>query len=347
METRLGIPPRGASSRRIQKVCEANLAGSFPKAARLLRDLAGLAIAAKQVQLLTERVGAVLCERRDAATTAFLGLQAPPSPPQAPIALLVITADGGRVQTLGDNPDEKWKEDKVGLVYDATPTPERPGVKYAGPSPTTRSVVATMDPWDTLGDHLSALADRRGYAYAQHKVFISDGAASIRSQRQRAFPDAAFLLDWSHAAEHIHRDAVAGFGPGPQADAWYERQKDRLWNGHLDAFFDAIATLCRRAGPPPKRAAPNDPRRILATDLEYFRTNRAGLAYPTFRTNGWPVGSGIIESTIKQVAKRVKGTEKHWSIKGVEATLQVVTHLISDDGSWHDFWSRRPLARSA
>lgn len=347
MDHRLGIPSRGPSNRRARKICEANRAGSFHNASRLLDDLAGLHVSPKQVQLVTERIGAVLAEQRDNATAAFFDLQSRPSPPHSPIPLLVVTTDGGRVQTRQDNSNEKWKEDKVGVVYDATPTPERPGATYQGPPPTTRSVVATMETWDTLGDHLSALADRRRYAHARDKVFISDGAPAIRSQRERCFPDAAFVLDWYHATEHLHADAIAGFGPGPEADAWFERHKDNLWNGRADRVIRAIRTLSDRVGPPPKRAAPNDPRRILATDLGYFRTNRAGLDYPTFRAKGWPIGSGLVESTIKQIGKRVKGTEKHWGMSGVEQTLQVVTHLIADDGAWEDFWNRRPLVRTA
>jgi hypothetical protein len=331
----------------VRKACEANHAGSFGKAAILFHSLAGLRITAKQVQLLTERAGEVLVRQRDAATASFLALESLPEPPEATLELLVITPDGGRVQTLQDTPDERWKEDKIGVVYHATPKPEVPGTDYEGPHPIARSVLATMESWEQLGDHLSALADRRGYTHARDKVFVSDGATHLRSLRERCFPDAHFILDWSHATEHLHQDAVAGFGPGPAAEEWYERQKDRLWTGRLDRFFGNLDALCQRRGPPPKKAPPSDPRRILATDLEYFRTNRAGLDYPTFRQHGWPTGSSIVESTVKQVGKRVKGSEKLWSLPGVEQTLQVVTHLVSEDGSWDRFWDAHPLTSSA
>jgi len=244
-------------------------------------------------------------------------------------------------------PAKKWKENKVAVVHDAVPTPEVAGVKYEGPKPITRSVTATMAPWDTLGDHASALAERRGYPHAREKVFISDGAPAIRSVRERCFPDAVFILDWAHAVQHLHSCALAIFGPGEKADRWHERQEDRLWNGHSERLIAEIAKRSRQLGPPPKRASENDPRRILANNLDYFRTNRRGIDYPTFRRNGWPIGSGIIESAIKQIAKRVKGTEKHWTLKGAEETLQVTTHLISEDDSWEHFWKRCPLAPAA
>jgi len=328
----------------MRKVCEANLAGSFEKASRLLESLAGLSIGVKRVQLISEGVGRVLVEERDEATKVFFAHPPRPSRSAPAVALMVITADGGRVQTRQDDPAQKWKEDKVAVVYPATPSPQRPGVEYQGPSPGPRSVVATMESWEALGNHASTLADRRGYARAVQKVFISDAATGVRSVRETCFPDARFVLDWAHAVEHLHVCAVAAFGPGPKEADWLERQKERLWNGQLPAVISEIARLSRRLGPPPKSASENDPRKIVASNLEYFRSNRQAMDYPLFRKQGWPLGSGIVESTIKQVGKRMKGTEKHWTIRGAEQTLQVITHLISQDGAWADFWRRCPLA---
>ena len=346
LDRRLRIPRRGGSARFQRKVCEANLAGSFPKASRLLGMLSGLTVSAKQVQLITERIGGILEQERREKTEAFLRPRkagAPPDKEKAP-ALLVVSLDGGRVQTRQDNPEEKWKEDKIGVVYEAAPTPERAGETYHGPSAQRRSVTATMASWETLGDHLSALAHTRGYKRAPQKLCVADGAGAIASVRERCFPDAVFILDWGHADGHLHQTGQAAFGPGAKAAAWVERQEERLWKGQLTGLIAEIAHLSRRAGKPPPRAPETDRRRILANNLHYFKTNRAGMDYPRFRKNGWPIGSGIIESTVKQVGKRLKGTEKHWALNGAEAALQVTTHLLAEDGSWQQFWKRCPLA---
>jgi hypothetical protein len=307
--------------------------------------LCGVTISPKQVQLITERVGSALETERAQTTESFLHSRkaALPAKDKSP-TLLVVTLDGGRVQTRQENPDEKWKENKVGVVYEALARPEQVGEEYEGPPPRHRSITATMANWEALGDHLSALADRRGYARADRKICLSDGAGSIASQRQRCFPDATYILDHQHAVEHLHQAAQAAFGVGPKAEAWWDRQKERLWNGHIHLIIGEIARLSRKAGPPPKRAPESDRRRILATNLHYFQTNREGMNYPRFRKNGWPIGSGIVESTIKQLGKRLKGSEKHWALPGAEATLQVMAHLLSEDGSWNDFWKRCPLA---
>ena len=330
-------------------MCEANAGGSFEKASRLLGTLGGLTISAKRAQLMTERVGKALLEEIRAATQQFMKPAGRRSAEPSPFdpRLLVVSMDGGRVLTRQGHPDQKWKEDKVGVVYDAIPCPEQAQVKYHGPSPLTRSVLGTMESWETLGDRLSALAHARGYGRAAQRVCIGDGAATVRSLKNRCFPDAVFILDWAHAVGHLHQTAQAAFGPGPQAVAWAERQEDRLWNGRLTPLIAQIARLSRQAGAPPKNASDADPRRILANNLLYFQTNRSAMNYPAFRQNGWPLGSGIIESTIKQVGKRLKGTEKHWNVSGAECTLQVIAHMISGDRRGDDFWKRCPMALSA
>lgn len=309
--------------------------------------MAGIRISAKRVQLITERVGGVLVQERNAESASFL--EHPPKAPKTAEApqLLIVSTDGGRVQTRQDDPDQKWKEDKVAVCYDAVPCPEKPGVQYSGPPPATRSVIATMDAWDALGDYASLLAERRGYPRAKQKVFISDGSTAIRSMRERCFPDAVFVLDWAHAVEHLSVSSTAALGTTEKAKRWFEQQKDRLWNGRIEPILAELCRQSRRVGPPPKNATDNDPRRILAQNVEYFRTNRQAMDYPTFRRNGWPMGSGIIEATVKQVAKRVKGTEKHWSMQGAEQTLQVVSQMISQDGRWDDFWRRCPMSQAA
>ena len=340
------IPRRGASSLLVRKICEANAAGSFERAAELLRQLAGLRITPKRVQWTTERVGELLARERDERTEEFFDqrrLHAGPSSNQ-PLKLLVVSADGGRVQTRQEDPDQKWKEDKIGIVYDAVPCPQQPGADYKGPEPLTRSLVGTMDRWERLADHLSAVADRRGHRQAEEVVFVSDGAQAIRSLRERCFPDAAFVLDWKHATDNLRRAATAAFGSRPKADRWYEDQKERLWQGRTDLFLKHLARLARQIRPPGEDGSDSDRSREMANVEDYFRTNRAGLDYPAYRRSGWPLASAQTESTIKQVGKRLKGSEKHWSMQGVEQTLQVTTHLVANDGTWQNFWDRHAWA---
>ena len=72
------------------------------------------------------------------------------------------------------------------------------------------------------------------------------------------------------------------------------------------------------------------------------------MNYPEYRRLGLPLTSSHIESTIKQINGRVKGTEKFWKDGGAEAILQVRAAYVSEDGRAERYWSRpRPHPRAA
>src|SRR3989304_4569192 len=89
------------------------------------------------------------------------------------------------------------------------------------------------------------------------------------------------------------------------------------------------------------------PRRGLASNVGYFQTHRHHMDYPTFRRKGWPIGSGVTESAVKQFNKRVKGTEQFWSMPGVESILSLRALWLSQDGRGERYWNTRPAYSKA
>jgi hypothetical protein len=65
------------------------------------------------------------------------------------------------------------------------------------------------------------------------------------------------------------------------------------------------------------------------------------MHYDAYRRQGLPITSSLMESVVKQVNLRVKGTEKFWSEDGAEAILQLRADLLSDDQPLDAFWERR------
>ena len=54
-----------------------------------------------------------------------------------------------------------------------------------------------------------------------------------------------------------------------------------------------------------------------------------------------------MESTIKQLNRRIKGSEKFWLEGGAEAILQLRAAQLSDDDRWTRNWSRPRKHRRA
>ena len=55
------------------------------------------------------------------------------------------------------------------------------------------------------------------------------------------------------------------------------------------------------------------------------------MNYAEYRRRGLPISSAPVESAIKQLNRRVKGTEKFWVSGGAESMLQVRTAILSED----------------
>ncbi|MFH0963606.1 MAG: ISKra4 family transposase [Planctomycetota bacterium] len=352
LDEALGIPPFGPSMETRQKICHAAAtARSFEGASEILEEQAGIELSAKQVRVVSETEGKTLAEERAQEVASLRGgklIAGPEKPPD----LIVVTADGGRIQTRQVDEDEKggvWKEDKVGAIYEASPRkdPEaRDAEKYEGAKAQMKTFAASLTDWDEFGWMLCVEALKRGYAKAKEKLFISDGAQSLRTLRQDHFHDATFILDWYHAVEHLSDCAKSAFGENTEECArWYKRMKTKLWMGDLDGVIRSVEKESVRKGKPQPKEHEGSPRVILHRNIGYFSDNREGMDYPRFRAEGWPIGSGVAEGAVKQFGMRLKGSEKFWNGfglgMGAEEMLALCALHRSEDGRWKEHWRRR------
>lgn len=340
----------------LERVCHAAVVGrSFEDAYEIMRIHDMVDLNAEQIRTLAESEGRRLAELRALDVKAYRenGLQAQCN--ESP-ELLVICADGGRVQTRQKERTGRWKENKVGVVYDATAKPQQPCVKrgeYQGAKAKTKTYAATMQPWEDFGWMLRVEAEQRGYMKAGTKLFLADGAKHIRDMKELQFPEATFILDWAHAAEHVNACAKAAFGDGStEAKDWYSKHCEMLWEGKRDELIADIQKLSEHLGPPADEEPEDSPRRILRRNAySYFPNNKEVINYPEFRSHGWPIGSGVVEAGVKQFAVRMKGSEKFWNIggddteTGAEEMLALCALYRCEDGRWQRHWQQRGQPR--
>ena len=75
---------------------------------------------------------------------------------------------------------------------------------------------------------------------------------------------------------------------------------------------------------------PTSVRRIVSEALTILQNQQSRMNYPNYRKQGLPITSSHIESTVKLLNHRVKGTEKFWSESAAEALLQLKADTLSD-----------------
>ena len=81
--------------------------------------------------------------------------------------------------------------------------------------------------------------------------------------------------------------------------------------------------------------------RVVELAMRYVEQNRQRTDYPRYRQMGLPVSSSLVESLVKQINHRVKGTEQFRNDGGLEAVLQVRAAYLSEDDRAEKFHERR------
>lgn len=326
-----GFSPKAAQRLALEAVCV-----PFAQAARKLNADWDTHYDGKQVQRVSEAIGREVARQRDREAGACAAGWRPPGPANDPV-LLTVQMDGGRVQGREKNPQtgSRWREDKVAAI-----TTYLPGDgKQKEPVKLTTTYVATMRDSDAFGPLVRCEAERRGIRQATQTILLNDGGAWIGTQQQEHFVRCPMVIDWGHACEHLYDAARAAHEHeetrrlrlGKQLEGW-------LWNGQHQKVIDRLGELSRAAGPPRAEDAPNHPRRVLAQNVGYFERHRRHMDYPAYRAKGWPIGSGVVESGVKQFNKRVKGSEQFWSDTGSEAILALRALWLSEDQRWDHYW---------
>lgn len=216
------------------------------------------------------------------------------------------------------------------------------------PTPLATTYVATMEKTEVFGKLVHVEAERRGLRQAVTVLVMGDGGNWIDPLSERECLHDRRIVDYYHAAEHLHEAARAALGKDiAETQALAGQLKDALWNGELATVIATLRTHAERLGAPGPGDGPDHPRRVLANNVNYFETHRRHMDYPTFRRKGWPIGSGVTESAVKQFNKRVKGTEQFWSLSGVESILALRAVWLSQDDRWTRYWNARPAYAKA
>ena len=314
---------------------------SFDQAALALNEDLGTRLDGKQVARWSEAIGRSVMKMRHSEIAGYeQGIR--PAPPLNTSPLLVIAMDGGRVQTREKQGEtgSRWREDKVAAITSYLPGD---GTKDHLPVPLVSTYVATMGKTEAFGKLVHVEAERRGLRAGPTVLVLGDGGNWIDPLSARERLHDQRIVDYYHAAEHLHEVARAALGKdAPEASNLAEQLTDHLWDGKLEEVIALLKTHADRLGSPAEPDGPDHPRRVLANNVGYFQTHRRHMDYPRYRAQGWPIGSGLAESAVKRFNKRVKGTEQFWSLPGAEAILSLRALLLSQDGRWRTYWDTRP-----
>ena len=195
---------------------------------------------------------------------------------------------------------------------------------------------------EQFGLALWRLAGRCGMLVAREVIFISDGGVWCSTVYEKYFRDATRILDWFHLSEHVWK---AGRELHPHDNAavrrWVATCLNILESSSGQGLLHHLQT---------QRAATGDESNAAAKPLDaligYLQPRAAITDYVAYRAAGYIIGSGMQESTCKQlVSHRLKGSGRQWLESGALAMTAPIAHRLNR--SWNRFWATRPQQRAA
>ena len=199
------------------------------------------------------------------------------------------------------------------------------------PKVITRDVVATLEKSRHQGLKLAAHAWSLGMFQATFKAFVGDGSSWIWTIFDKHFRPFKFIavLDIIHAVTYVYAAAMAG-RTEKNGTLIYHQWVSLLWSGEVSQVIAGLAQRQSELGVPTDDDSPTSPRQIVSDALTYLQNQQSRMNYLLYRKLGLPITSSHMESAIKELNFRMKGTEKFWSKPGGQSVIQLRADNLSE-----------------
>ena len=328
LDDELGIRPYQRVDDGLKRLgCLLSILLPYGTAAWVLGQWNGVKVSEKSLWNWVQQMGHTAMDRLEQEITAYHEkTEVIPEMLDDSLSLLrlAVSADGVMVP-FRPNPGTakgktRWREVKVGLFARLKTHITRTG------NPVTqlhhRRVVAHLGDIETFGLKMRWQAARQAIETAPECIWLSDGGKGFWRLFQTWFAplNVVGILDFYHATGHLWKATRTLFdGRSSTAQHWFQRWRHLLRHGAHQRVLTQLTALI------------NIDHLCSATELEaliqvqsYFQTHHAHIRYAQFDQQGYPLGSGMIESTCKWlIQQRFKGVGMRWSETGFNHLLHL------------------------
>jgi hypothetical protein len=306
-------------------VCLAGTLLPFVDAAEdVLKRFSGVRVSASTVLRCTEghgeRLRAQQKEGRMASPTQAEPKWTQPRPAGQPAAYVGLDAFSVPMQGVGAS-KAQHRMLYTALLY----TPDKEHTRY----------LVDFE-LDALAEQVRFQARALGVAQVSDLIAVTDGGNGLEEALQRHLADnLKTILDWYHAAEHICDFAKVWYANDePAGIGWSTEAKGILYEQGGEALLVHLQSIQL----PPTASA--DVQEELRKLIGYFENNRHRTDYPTYRQNGWDIGSGPTEAGCKIIGERLKGSGMRWVEDGAATVAALRALYVSGGKVWDGFWSQ-------
>ena len=293
----------------------------FDKVAEMMEELLSVRTNEETVRRLTEQAGSWM----EAWQTAEVEAEGEPSEDlERPLQRCVFSADGAMISLV----HKQWAETRTVAIGE--PQEKRNAKGEVEIHVGKLSYFSRLADASTFTKLAEVEMRRRRVREAKEVGAVMDGADWCQMFTDRHRPDAVRILDFPHGGEHINNLLEA------------------LVNANIHfppQMLERCLHILKHRGPRPLLRMADRlgddlaERKGVNAHLEYLRKREALMQYPQFQRDGWPIGSGMVESANKNVVEaRLKGTGMHWQRKNVNPMLALRNAVCN--GRWREMWQK-------
>jgi len=292
---------------------------SFAKAAAELTFFTGATVHPDTARRRTEAAGAILLAHETAEAERIV--REHPTPPAGPDTLL-FSVDGAMVPIVGG----VWMEVRTLAVGEVQPPRTTPDGVLTETS--NLSYFSRLTDSSTFAELALLELHRRGLETARRVGAVVDGAEWCQSFIDYHSSQALRILDHPHAAEHITLIGQTTTPSGPLlSTAACARLRHQLKHNGPDDVLAELRAVVEAHGELPE----------AVKALVYLEKRQSQMRYDEFAAQGWPLGSGMVESANKLVVEdRLKGSGMHWVEGNVNPMLALRNAWCN--GRWDERW---------
>jgi Uncharacterised protein family (UPF0236) len=189
---------------------------------------------------------------------------------------------------------------------------------------------------DALAEQVRYQAAALGVAQVSELIAVTDGGNGLEEALQRHLADnLRTILDWYHAAEHLCAFAKIWHAMDePARTAWAAEAKGILYEQGGEALLTYLQALKLPV------TASTEVQEELRKLIGFFENNCHRTDYPTYRRNGWDIGSGPTEAGCKIIGERLKGSGMRWVEAGAATVAALRALYVSGGKVWDGFWAQ-------
>jgi hypothetical protein len=192
--------------------------------------------------------------------------------------------------------------------------------------------IGKMGGYEEVCENLFEAAVMTGLSPQTMVLGIADGGNGLKEELEVHFPNFQFILDQYHFLQHLYETSAALGYDDEKRKKWVDQKLKLFSSGDT---HEAILSLQKEYD-----ICKNDRLRIF---IGYCQRFKNCLNYDDYKANGYPIGSGEVESAHRYVPQeRLKLLGTWWHPENVNPMLSL--RLIRANNWWDNFWKENLCA---